>query len=550
MLQMIRQTKHRKAWALLLVLPMMFMACEKNSLEPVETYPDPPVPLVKFLDGAPSPAIGSEGSIVNFNVTGLKGKEGQFTFYINQTEAEVVEVGENSIKVKVPANASSGGSAVLINGEYYFGPNFNVRGKIAIDPLFNPDAFRANGPIQGIIKRTDGTSYMIYGSFSDYKNQASVTNKITGIALLNADGDYLPVTSQLKMGNFGFNGNISSMTQLPDGKYLVSGNFSRYDTVGNINSITRLNADGTLDVMVAEVINPDPVANPNGGQAIVPAFNGGIRGGNGARTFYHAGTGKINAIGNFFSHVSTFYERSTKDGPFLDLVEARQLLRMDYNGAFDSTFNFDLATNKSYEGANGAILDAIQLADGKIIVVGNFSTFNGATVNNIVRISETNGAIDPSFNEAGTGADGRINRITYNKTTGKILLTGSFKHYNGQPVNGIVMINPNGQADPVFQFKSTEGGIPNFAGELNNGKILVTGSFTKYNGVVRPGMLILNPDGSLAAGYNNLGLFRGVVNDFVEMTSAGGVPAVMIVGNFDRFDNKEVGNIVKFRIEN
>ncbi|RYF47368.1 MAG: hypothetical protein EOO39_48410, partial [Cytophagaceae bacterium] len=80
------------------------------------------------------------------------------------------------------------------------------------------------------------------------------------------------------------------------------------------------------------------------------------------------------------------------------------------------------------------------------------------------------------------------------------------------------MINSNGQVDPVFNFRSIEGGIPNFAGQLNNGKLLVTGSFTMYDGIVRPGMLILNSDGSLAAGYNNLGLFRGVVNDFVELT--------------------------------
>jgi hypothetical protein len=79
---------------------------------------------------------------------------------------------------------------------------------------------------------------------------------------------------------------------------------------------------------------------------------------------------------------------------------------------------------------------------------------------------------------------------------------------------------------------------------------MVSGSFTKYNNIIRPGFLILNPDGSLAAGYNNMGLFRGTINGFVELPSSGGMPAVMLVGNFDRFDNKEVGNIVKFRIEN
>jgi hypothetical protein len=158
--------------------------------------------------------------------------------------------------------------------------------------------------------------------------------------------------------------------------------------------------------------------------------------------------------------------------------------------------------------------------------------------------------VDPTFNTGNAGADGSIYRVTYNSTSGKILLTGNFKNYNGQPANGVVMIDTNGERDASFNFGSLEGGIANYAGQLKNGKIMVSGTFTKYNNVVRPGFMILNADGTLASGYNNTGLFRGFINDFVELTSSGGIPAVMIVGDFDRFDNKEVGNIVKFRIEN
>jgi uncharacterized delta-60 repeat protein len=535
--------------AIVLLSSAVFISCQKSKIEPVETYPEAPVPLVKFLDGGPSPAIGSQGSVVTFNVSGLKGKEGQFTFFINQTLAEVVEVTESSVKVKVPDNASTGGSAVLINGEYYFGPTFTVRGKVSIDPLFNTDAFRSNAPIHGIFKRADGSSYLIYGDFTNYKTQATAANPITGIAVLNGDGDYLPLASQLKLGTLGFNGPVQTVIQQPDGKYLVSGSFSKYDTVSNINNITRLNSDGTLDRVEVDILNTDPVGNPDGGKALVPTYNGGTLGG-GGEIFYNSSTGTTTMAGNFFAYTSIFYERSTKDGPFFDLVDARQMIRMKQDGGFDSSFNYNAALKKSYEGGNGFIYDVIQLPDGKLIVAGNFTNFNGEKVNYITRLNATDGLVDPAFNAGKSGADGYISRITYNSTTGKILLTGNFKNYNGQPANGVVMINANGDRDAAFNFGTVENGVPNYAGQLKNGKIMVSGSFSKYNGVVRPGFLILNADGSLASGYNNTGLFRGTIYDFVELTSSGGVPAVTIVGSFDRFDNKEVGNIVKFRIEN
>lgn len=529
----------------MLLASLLVISCVKSKFEPVEHYPDPPPTLVKFLDRAPNPAIGAEGSVVTYQVSGLKGKEGQFKFFINQTEAEVVEIAENTVKVKVPANASTGGAAVLINGEYYFGPTFTVRGKVTIDPLFNADAFRSTGPVDGIIKAA-GTNYLLYGSFNNYNNKATADKPITGITLVDVNGAF--AGTQLNMGKEGLNGPVTGVVFTPSSKYLVAGSFTKYDTVGNINNLVRLNNDGTLETMVVDVINPDPVAFPDDDKATVPSFNGGTIGS--VSKLFTDNLGRVIAIGNFQGHVSTFYERSTKAGPFLDRVQVRQLVRMNSDGTFDSTFNFNKAEEKSYAGGNGFIYDAVQLANGKVVLVGNFTTFSGKTVNYITGIDMETGLPDESFNNGGSGADGAIQQVTYNKTTGRLLLTGTFRHYNGQEVNGVVMIREDGSIDPGFAFRSTEGGFPNFAGQLTNGKVIVTGSFTHYDGVVRPGMVILNPDGSLAQGYNNLGLFRGQVTDLMETPAVAGVPTVILVGAFDRFDNKQVGNIVKFRIEN
>jgi hypothetical protein len=538
---------------------VLFASCTKQKVEPVEVYPNPPAALVKFLEGDPSPALGSEGSVVKFKINGLKGKEGQFKFFVHLTEAEVVLVEENAVTVKVPIGASTGAANVLINGQYYFGPTFIVRGKLSIDPSFNIDAFGTNGPINGIFLRSDNNSYFVYGSFSNYQNSATVANPITNMAVINKDCSIkTPVGDQMRVGKTGISGSLTTVIQQSGGQYLLAGSFGSYDTIGGINNITRLTSTGALETQVVDLLNPDPITNPNDGQATVATLNGGTSGGI-TRTFLNSATGDITVVGNFIGHVSTFYERSTKTGPYLDRVKVRQLIRMKSTGVFDSSFNFNKATNLGYEGGNGNIFDAVQLNNGKIILVGNFTTYNGTTVNFITRINATDGLVDPTFNPGGIGADGAIGRIMYNKTTNKILLVGNFKNYNGQEANGIVMINTDGAYDPSFRFGKTTGiGGATFAAQLNNGKIIVAGDFAQYNYdyltspdkfIVRPGFMVLESNGALALGYNNTGLFRGVINDMIEATSSDLRPAVILVGSFNRFDGKPVSNIIKLRFE-
>lgn len=523
------------------------VGCEKSEVDPAEVYPEAPKPLVKFLDGQPSPAIGGEGTIVTFRVSGLKGKNpNDFTFLINQTPAEVVETGEETVRVRIPANASTGGSAILINGEYYFGPSFTIRGKVIIDPSFNADAYRANGPINGVIPAPGGM--VIYGSFTDYNNRATESAPITNLAILDGNGAYQ--ASQFRMGRLGLNGPVYSVLRLSDGKYIVGGGFSRVDTISNINNMARFNADGSLDLSIVDVINPDPVADPTGDKATVSTFNAGVSGGGNITNIFFNGTYGLTTIGNFSNFVSTFYERSTKTGPFLDILRTRQMIRTTIEGAFDSTFNFNRSTKESFAGGNGFISDALQMSDGKIIVVGNFTTFHGRTVNYITRIDPVSGLVDETFNQGGSGADGEITKITFNAARNKILLAGTFKNFNGTPANGVVMINPDGTVDPSFRFRNTDGGVTTFAGQLNGGRVVVSGSFNSYDGIVRPGIVILEADGSLAFNCNTMGLFRGSITGMLESVSPTGVPQVTIVGNFDRFDGRQVGNIVKFRIEN
>ena len=193
---------------LCLLLAVLFFSCKKSNIEPVDVYPDPPAALVKFLDGKPNPAQGGEGSVVIFNVSGLKDKLDKFEFFINQTKAEVLDAAENTVTVKVPVGASTGGSSILINGEYYFGPTFIVRGKISIDPIFNTDAYRSNGPIYEM--SVFGDSYLISGAFTNYQDQATNTIIVPGMAKLDMSSLAFKgagaTTSQFNVGKEGING--------------------------------------------------------------------------------------------------------------------------------------------------------------------------------------------------------------------------------------------------------------------------------------------------------------------------------------------------------
>ena len=144
-----------RAIALFFLSTICFLSsCNKAPFDAVDPYPSAPVPLVKFLDGQPVPALGNEGTVVTFKITGLKTYAGKFTFYLNQLEAEVIEVADEYVKVKVPVNASTGAASVVVNNQVYFGPTFSVKGKIYIDPLFITTSYKTGtyGSINGIIK--------------------------------------------------------------------------------------------------------------------------------------------------------------------------------------------------------------------------------------------------------------------------------------------------------------------------------------------------------------------------------------------------------------
>ena len=86
-------------------------------------------------------------------------------------------------------------------------------------------------------------------------------------------------------------------------------------------------------------------------------------------------------------------------------------------------------------------------SDGKILIGGSFTTYNGIACNYIARIN-ADGSLDTGFNP-GTGTNQYISHIT-TQSDGKILINGTFTTYNGIARKYIARINADGTLDTSF----------------------------------------------------------------------------------------------------
>lgn len=480
----------------------------------------------------PAPDTGSVGSLVTFKGTGMVPFQDSLHFYINNEEAEVTALDSAGITVKVPASASTGIGSLTVGDQIYFGPVFRVNGKLDMDPNFKATV-GANGSINAMLPLSDGRIVLV-GNFTDYEHKGTV-KPLNRIVLTSKDGE---VDRSLQSGTAA-DGYLSSIATLPDGRMVIGGGFSSYDVHrGQIHGITVLNKNGSLDsVVVRTFLSLDTV----------PSFNGGV---DGRITKLFTNGNTITAVGNFYNYLQFVYGKSDyrkqRDSLVTDSVRVFNMVRFFADGSLDSSFNYDYRNHQSYVGANGPIADAYMQSDGKLIIVGRFSRYNGESVNNILRLN-VDGSIDRSF-KVGSGSDDYIGSIRYNATLHHFVLAGAFHLFGGEPHDGLVMLNDDGTIDESFKPSALQiGGAYRFAAQLSDGKVIVNGYFNQYQGVHRGNFMVLNPEGSLAQGYNTLGDLAGSVTDYLETRSADGKILVMLIGGFYKLNEQNVGSIARIR---
>jgi uncharacterized delta-60 repeat protein len=311
-----------------------------------------------------------------------------------------------------------------------------------LDATFNPGT-GANNLIWSVVYQPDGR-VLIGGEFTSYNGTA-----MNRIARLNADGS---LDGSFNPGT-GVADRIFSIANQPDGKVLIGGEFTSYNGTA-MNRIARLNADGSLD----------------------GSFNPGT--GTNGTIFSIASQpdGKV-LIGGVFA---------TYNG-----TPRNNIARLNADGSLDGSF--DPGT-----GANNLIWSVVYQPDGRVLIGGDFTSYNGTARNYIARLN-ADGSLDVGFNP-GTGANDGIRSVAYQP--GKVLISGFFTAYNGTARNRIARLNFDGSLDGSFDPGTGANNLIWSVVYQPDGKVLIGGGFTTYNGTARNNIARLNADGSLDVSFN------------------------------------------------
>lgn len=371
----------------------------------------------------------------------------------------------------------------------------------SLDSGFDPGT-GADNPIYTVLLQPDG-KIIVGGSFTTYNGTGR-----NRIARLNADGSLDP---DFDPGAGANTSAVSFATLQPDGKIIISGGFTSYNGVAR-NYIARINAGGSLD----ETFNPG--AGPNSSIAYVSllpdekiiitgiftSYDGTIRHriarlhpDGTSDTSFNVSTGANNMI----RAVAVQPDRKIIIGGQFTLfngVEKKYIARLTRHGNLDATFN----TGSGPGSTSTVSVSAIVLqSDGKILIGGRFTSYNGTPANNIARLN-TDGTLDVSFNPGGSGASSPVDAMIL-QADGKILIGGQFSSYNGTPRNRIARLNDNGSLDVTFNpNQGPNNSVSSVAVQSADGKIIIGGSFTRYNGTDRNRIARLNADGTLDTSFD------------------------------------------------
>ena len=171
----------------------------------------------------------------------------------------------------------------------------------------------------------------------------------------------------------------------------------------------------------------------------------------------------------------------------LTLVTLEVALAQD--GNLDTTFDVGLGANANIE------TTALQ-PDGKLLIGGAFSSYDGITQNRIARLN-SDGSLDTSFNAGGIGANNSVLSIII-QPDGKILVCGAFEFYNNIPVSKIIRLNTDGSLDSSFNNSTIASYYIYNMALQSDGKILIA---TQYN-ITSRRIERLNSDGTLDESFN------------------------------------------------
>ncbi len=255
---------------------------------------------------------------------------------------------------------------ILLGGDFYYYNGVQRLGIVrinsngSIDTSFNPTVLNTyyRSVVTGITIQSDG-KIILLGFFSPPTAGATQKN----IIRLNSDGTIdTTFLAGDTAGSLVFNVDLSvslyspiaKAVVQPDGKIIIAGAFNKYNGT-NVKSLVRLTSTGAIDGSFNTATGVERAINE---LILEPTTNNLI-------------------IGGEFTLFGT--------------TAVKKLIRLTTSGALDTTFSIGTGTTDSVVYSScpfctNYVKTLKQQTDGKIIVGGKFTTFNGLSATNITRI--------------------------------------------------------------------------------------------------------------------------------------------------------------------
>jgi uncharacterized delta-60 repeat protein len=350
-----------------------------------------------------------------------------------------------------------------------------------------------DGPVYQIAVQTDG-AILAAGDFGQVDGTTSA-----GLARLLSTGVRDTTFSTGSDSNAGFNDGTDGVALLSSGVLVLSNDSSRYNSAtANVGPLTRLTAAGALDSAYT------PAARSAGTvYAIAPAPSG--------RWFVAGDFSQVNGL-----------PRSN-------------LARLNADGSTDTTFV------PAGTGFSSRVYTLVVQPDGKVVAGGNFALFNGTTASRIVRL-DTAGALDPSF-VTGSGFSAAVNALAL-QADGRIVVGGAFSSYNGTTRRGLVRLTDGGVLDPSFT--PTGSGLNSSASVkalavLADGRIYAGGDFTTFNGARMGYFGRFNADGTRDMTFASGDGFNSTIYSFLVQPDG----KVVAAGTFGSYQGATTGGVAR-----
>jgi uncharacterized delta-60 repeat protein len=318
------------------------------------------------------------------------------------------------------------------------------------DTTFVADVYGGLQTVNGAAIRPDG-KVVIWGNFTNIGPATPPSTEVlNNIGVLNSDGtpNYGFVPSS------GANNSINCVAIQTDGRLIVGGNFTTMNGVTQ-KYLCRLNTDGSLDT------------------SFTPTLTG-----SGVNSVAIQSNGQIIAAGSFTSVTGSSQVRIT---------------RLNTDGSLDTTFSQTATANNQI---NSVFVDP----QGNILLGGAFTSVNGTSRNHIARLT-SEGLIDSTFNP-GNGPNGAVSCLLL-QTDGSIVLAGSFTSVSGTGRTAIARLSSTGSLDTTFNPNSANSSITiNSMALQADGKLLITGNFTVFDGASHASIVRLTSAGAIDTSFS------------------------------------------------